>query len=140
MRVFHLTTEFPPLVYGGLGTAIGGLVNASARASIEVSVLLVAGDAKASYQWPAQTWQADAANVVDNGDAGIHLLHASHDNAEAVAVDWLRAWPADVLHLHVFWLWPLARSLRERTGIRLSIRCTRWIAPNTSSVKDRRNV
>ena len=25
MRVFHLTTEFPPLVYGGLGTAIGGL-------------------------------------------------------------------------------------------------------------------
>ena len=55
MRVFHLTTEFPPLVYGGLGTAIGGLVNASARAGIEVAVLLVAGDGKASYQWPAQT-------------------------------------------------------------------------------------
>ncbi|WP_147154074.1 glycosyltransferase family 4 protein [Reyranella soli] len=117
MRVFHLTTEFPPLVYGGLGTAIGGLVAASARAGIEVTVLLVAGDAKASYQWPAKTWQADAVDAVDHGDAGIHLLHASHDNAEAVAVDWLRACRADVLHLHVFWLWPLARRLRERTGI-----------------------
>ena len=117
MRVFHLTTEFPPLVYGGLGTAIGGLVNASAHAGIEVAVLLVAGDGKASYQWPATTFQAEAADVVDNRNAGIHLLHASHDSAHAIGMDWLRAWRADVLHLHVFWLWPLARSLREQTGI-----------------------
>ena len=41
MRVFHLTTEFPPLIYGGLGTAVGGLVRASARAGIEVGVMLV---------------------------------------------------------------------------------------------------
>ena len=118
MRVFHLTTEFPPLVYGGLGTAIGGLVNASARAGIEVAVLLVAGDGKASYQWPAKpTSQADAADGVGNGNAGIHLVHASHDNALAIGLDWLRTWRADVLHLHVFWLWPLARRLREQTGI-----------------------
>ena len=117
MRVFHLTTEFPPLVYGGLGTAIGGLVNASAHAGIEVAVLLVASDGKASYQWPATTSRAEAADVVDNRNAGIHLLHASHDSAHAIGMDWLRAWRADVLHLHVFWLWPLARSLREQTGI-----------------------
>ena len=117
MRVFHLTTEFPPLVYGGLGTAIGGLVNASAHAGIEVAVMLVAGDGKASYQWAATTSQAEAADVVDNRNAGIYLLHASYDTAKAIAIDWLRFWPADVLHLHVFWLWPLARSLREQTGI-----------------------
>ena len=34
-----------------------------------------------------------------------------------IGIDWLRVWRADVLHLHVFWLWPLARSLREQTGI-----------------------
>lgn len=40
MNVLHLTTEFPPVIYGGLGTAIGGLVEASARAGIGVGVLL----------------------------------------------------------------------------------------------------
>ena len=28
MRVLHLTTEFPPIIYGGLGTATAGLVAA----------------------------------------------------------------------------------------------------------------
>lgn len=37
MRVLHLTTEFPPVIYGGLGTAVGGLVAASARTGIEVA-------------------------------------------------------------------------------------------------------
>jgi hypothetical protein len=23
MRILHLTTEFPPVIYGGLGTAVG---------------------------------------------------------------------------------------------------------------------
>jgi glycogen(starch) synthase len=118
MRVFHLTTEFPPLVYGGLGTAIGGLVRASARAGIEVAVMLVAGDARASYQWPAKTKnQTDVADDDDTMVEGIHLLHASHGNAQSIAIDWVRVWRSDVLHLHVFWLWPLARSLREQTGI-----------------------
>ena len=49
MRVLHLTTEFPPLIYGGLGTAIGGLVRASAQAGIEVAVMLVGGSANPSY-------------------------------------------------------------------------------------------
>ena len=41
MRVLHLTTEFPPIVYGGLGTATGGLVNALAQAGVEIAVLLI---------------------------------------------------------------------------------------------------
>jgi len=43
MRVLHLTPEFPPVIWGGLGTAVGGLVNASSRYGIEVGVLLVGG-------------------------------------------------------------------------------------------------
>src|SRR5437763_520746 len=30
MRVLHLTAEFPPLIWGGLGTAVGGLALARA--------------------------------------------------------------------------------------------------------------
>jgi hypothetical protein len=40
MRVLHLTTEFPPVIYGGLGTAVGGLVKASAATGIATGVLL----------------------------------------------------------------------------------------------------
>src|SRR5262249_57116698 len=43
MRVLPLPTEFPPVIYGGLGTAVGGWVTASARAGIEVAVQLVEG-------------------------------------------------------------------------------------------------
>src|SRR5689334_17519275 len=42
-RVLHLTTEYPPVIYGGLGTAVGGWVKASAHAGIPVGVLLVEG-------------------------------------------------------------------------------------------------
>ena len=48
MRVVHLTTEFPPVIYGGLGTAVGGLVHAAARAGMEVAVLLVGAGGEAS--------------------------------------------------------------------------------------------
>jgi hypothetical protein len=34
MRILHLTMEFPPVIYGGLGTAVGGWVTAAARAGI----------------------------------------------------------------------------------------------------------
>jgi glycosyltransferase involved in cell wall biosynthesis len=43
VRVLHLTTEFPPVIWGGLGTAVGGIVNASTRADMTVGVLLVGG-------------------------------------------------------------------------------------------------
>src|SRR6266568_6123033 len=44
MRVLHLTTEFPPVIYGGLGTAVGGWARASAREGLNVGVLLVEGE------------------------------------------------------------------------------------------------
>jgi glycogen synthase len=43
MRVLHLTPEFPPVIWGGLGTAVGGLVTASAKSGITIAVLLVGG-------------------------------------------------------------------------------------------------
>src|SRR5262245_40794307 len=119
MRVLHLTTEFPPIVYGGLGTAIGGLVHASARAGIEVAVLLVGGNSSSSY-WSAPGTMHLAEIIATSGeDPRIHLLQTSYHEAEAMGVSWLRHWKPDVLHLHSFWLWPLARKLRKRTGVPL---------------------
>jgi Starch synthase catalytic domain len=49
MRILHLTTEFPPVIYGGLGTAVGGLVEASANAGMAVGVLLFGQTAGSGY-------------------------------------------------------------------------------------------
>lgn len=42
-RVLHVTSEFPPVHLGGLGTAVRGLTAASLRAGLTVGVLLVDG-------------------------------------------------------------------------------------------------
>jgi glycogen(starch) synthase len=41
IRILHVTTEFPPYFDGGLGTAVAGLVKASAHASLSPAVLLL---------------------------------------------------------------------------------------------------
>lgn len=105
MRVLHLTTEFPPLVYGGLGTAVGGLVNASMQAGVEAGVLLVSSASSEGYGALLGALQYLAMFAVAPSIRG-------EDAAEVV-----RAWGPDLLHLHSFWLWPLARSLRERLQI-----------------------
>jgi glycogen synthase len=49
VRVLHLTVEYPPVIHGGLGTAVGGLVQASAAAGLDVRVLLVNDGTGAGY-------------------------------------------------------------------------------------------
>jgi glycogen synthase len=125
MRVLHLTTEFPPLIYGGLGTAIGGLVGASSAAQIAARVLLVNGGG-ASYpgtvhDLPGTVQGAGPIASEGSGPASgtAIVVQASHDDAEATALALMAAWHPDLLHLHVFWLWPLAQRLRTITGIPL---------------------
>jgi glycogen(starch) synthase len=119
MRVLHLTTEFPPLVYGGLGTAVGALVRASSHAGIEVAVLLVGAGGDPSYVQPAFVRKRPRSEAGIKLPAGIHLCPVSHAEAEDRGVRLVKEWRPEVIHLHVFWLWPLARTICARTGIRL---------------------
>jgi len=117
VRVLHLTTEFPPLVYGGLGTAVGGLAAASVRSGIEVAVFLVGEDGDPSYQRVAgrEPTFGNACRVLHGSD--IRILAASHFSAEERGTRFAREWRPDVLHLHSFWLWPVAEAIRRRTGV-----------------------
>ena len=62
MRVLHLTTEFPPVIYGGLGTAVGGWATACARAGVEIAVQLVGGvlalDGAAALYGAPRRWRS----------------------------------------------------------------------------------
>jgi glycosyltransferase involved in cell wall biosynthesis len=119
MRVLHLTTEFPPVIYGGLGTAAGGLVTASSQAGIETAVLLVGAGGDQAYRRPTSSILETTSESAIRSIAGIHVHPVSHADAERYALRLILDCQADVLHLHVFWLWPLARSLRDRTGLRI---------------------
>jgi glycosyltransferase involved in cell wall biosynthesis len=114
MRVLHLTTEFPPVIYGGLGTAVGGLVKASAIAGMSVGVLLVGPHAGDAYGEIALSPSEPYALPLRSTPEAV-IFEVSFQDFEAMARLAAR-WRPDVLHLHSFWLWPVAQALRQRLG------------------------
>ena len=122
MRILHVTTEFPPVIFGGLGTAVGGLVKASARAGLEVGVLLVGGVlcVGEEYGRPSITRQTvdDRLQSIINPE-GITFFQISPFDCVESAFRVAKEWKADVLHLHTAWVWPFAEAILERTGIPL---------------------
>jgi len=126
MRVLHLTPEFPPIIWGGLGTAVGGLATASAHAGISVGVLLVGGAlvlGDGSYgAWRAISGEEQHSllgeSLVVNSD-GVSFFQVPPTDAERIGIRLAQKWTPDVLHLHTAWFWPIARAIREQTGIPL---------------------
>jgi glycogen synthase len=123
MRVLHLTTEFPPVIYGGLGTAVGGWVTASARSGITVAVLLVEGvllvDGPGQGHYGQQAWTNHGANApkqaIINRD-GVAFFQTAWANAIEAGVRVVHHWQPDIVHLHTAMLWPVAQAIQKRTG------------------------
>src|SRR6516162_8635544 len=114
MRILHLTTEFPPVIYGGLGTAVGGLVEASANAGMAVGVLLFGQTAGPGYGKFVPLPEAPTNTVATRFTAGATIFEVSwFQGIESIAQIAAR-WQPDVLHLHSFWLWSIAQALRDR--------------------------
>jgi glycogen synthase len=119
MRVLHLTTEFPPIIYGGLGTALGGLVLASAASGIEAGVLLIGDHPAGTYGESAAGRGGPSPPLTNPADPHVPVFRTSWDQALRFALRMVRWWRPDVLHLHVFWLWAVAKLLQEHTSIPL---------------------
>ena len=116
MRALHLSTEFPPLIYGGLGTAVGGLAFALAEAGISVAVLLVGNTGRGGYAGQAPNLVRGATEGRE--DREVAIFEVSYHDFEAMALLTAK-WKPDVLHLHSYWLWPTAEALRRRLGVPL---------------------
>ena len=114
MRVLHLTTEFPPIIFGGLGTAVGGLVGASANAGIGVGVLLVGDGAGDAYGKFVPVSGIGAEMPAPRRAAGATIFEVSWFQPIDTLARIVEKWRPDILHLHSFWLWPIASALRER--------------------------
>lgn len=109
MRILHMTTEFPPVIFGGLGTAVGGLVHALAAAGDAVGVLLV-GDASTTsvYGKPVASAKIDRPG---HSSRGITFFQIPWGEPVTEAARIARAWRADLVHLHTAWIWPFAKPV-----------------------------
>src|ERR1043166_7776803 len=113
MRVLHLTTEFPPVIYGGLGTAIGGLVKALAKAGVAVGVLLFGSTAGPSYGKFVPSPKKIRGTRTPT-DANTTIFGVSWFEGIEACARIAAKFRADILHLHPFGLWPIAEALRDR--------------------------
>ena len=109
MRVLHLTRDLPPRQLGGLSTAVGGLVRASQRAGLQVSVL--------SFDAWRPTRTGAAEPCAPASEDGVDVLRLSHPEHLAAARDFAADCRPDLLHVHHGMLWPLAASLREALSV-----------------------
>jgi glycogen(starch) synthase len=116
MRILHLTTEFPPVIYGGLGTAVGGLVEASANGGMAVGVLLFGQTAGPGYGKFVPLPETATNTVATHLSAGATIFEVSWFQGIESIAHTVAMWQPDVLHLHSFWLWPIAQALRDRLG------------------------
>ncbi len=127
--VLHITSELPPLHFGGMGTALAGLVGASVEAGARVSVLVVdpgrGGYAYGAYGYPAASPHLAAEGRgptpgVAGGDpfpGGFVLAEARYEEAPAVGARLVADHRHRVVHLHASWLWPIAEAIRAATGV-----------------------
>lgn len=114
MRVLHVSWEYPPIVYGGLGRHVHALTQAQAERGDDVTVLTQTADREASVE------------VVD----GIRVIRAPHDPPDVpFSEETLLAWvmgmqtgmiragansgPVDVVHAHDWVTSHAAIALRE---------------------------
>lgn len=112
MRVLHLTRDFPPRCRGGMSTAVGGMVRASAAAGVEVAVV-------SFDDWrPARN-----VAVLSKGDpcamdeaTAVPCLRVTQLAQLGRVFDLARSFAPTIIHLHDAGLWTIARDLREEFG------------------------
>lgn len=124
----HITSELPPLHFGGLGVSLAGLVAAAGQAGAEVSVLLV-DPGGGGYGSPASIGgpygYADRPSAASrtgdgvrlDGSSATTLVEVAYEESVQVGIRLARDRRPDILHLHSSWLWPIASEIRAQLGI-----------------------
>jgi glycogen(starch) synthase len=96
-----------------LGTAVGGLVAASALAGVQVAVLLVGHGHSPGY---CKTEPEGAGDTVIPLQSDVTIWAVPHSQAISASIEFARRWRPDVIHVHVFWLAHVAAAVRKATG------------------------
>jgi glycogen synthase len=123
--VVHITSEYPPVHFGGLGTAVAGLTRAQSEVCARVLVMLVYGEGAGygygyGYRYGYGYATARTGNLSPATEAaasGVELVHLSWGEALTTGPSIVSARRALLVHLHSSWLWPIAAAIRDATGL-----------------------
>jgi glycogen(starch) synthase len=133
VSALHITSEFPPLHFGGLGTALAGLVGAADGVGATLSILLVdpgvGGYESSEARYVAYTSYMSYGSY-GYGGYGSHvwgesgrplptralLVEALYQDAVSKGIRLVNERAHAVIHLHASWLWPIAEEIRAATG------------------------
>jgi glycogen(starch) synthase len=123
VRILHLSWEYPPVVYGGLGRHVHALAEAQAALGHEVTVITQAGDGAADDECLNGVRIVRVMPVApappDWHDGFLDWCFGFNTSVCMVAVSLVRDWRPDVLHVHD---WLQAQSsvvMREVAGVPL---------------------
>jgi glycosyltransferase involved in cell wall biosynthesis len=128
-RVLVITPEFPPHTTGGLGTHLVALTTSLSERGWTIDVILPALRSLNEPGWPEASEPSTAhgarAHVVPPSDATRAMHPSSRRGKQAYAAD-IRAYALevvasrderiDVVHLHDWFLAPVATEIHERVG------------------------
>ena len=121
MRVLHLSWEYPPVVYGGLGRHVHALAEAQAAQGHDVVVITqAASDAVADERVNGVRVirvMPDAPFVPDWRDRFIPWVFGFNVAVMRAAHVLLREWTADVVHAHDWLVAQAAVVVQESAGI-----------------------
>ncbi len=105
-RILHVTRDFPPNVNGGLSIAVGGLVEAQARAGMECVVV-------SFDDYRAKGGSVKREPERSSTPSGISIIHVSGKAAIARAQQLAENFIADVVHVHHESLWDFAAVVAQ---------------------------
>ncbi|MGN6300860.1 MAG: glycosyltransferase family 4 protein [Angustibacter sp.] len=122
MRVLHVTSEFPPLVHGGLGRHVDGLARAQAAAGLDVQVLAPADDVLGTtlLAAPQHEWcHGVAVHRVGTppADAGDDLVEVAAAVQRRMVVSAEAVAEVEVVHAHDWMTAEAAHAIASARGV-----------------------
>lgn len=155
MRILHVSWEYPPVIYGGLGRHVHALARAQASLGHEVAVITQAPTSPdlRPDEGPVHVVRAGGRQM--QVDLLAHVAGMEQDFIDH-GLDLVRSWRPDIIHAHDWMVTHAAVTLRLESGVPLtatihateagrnqgwvntelstSIHCLEWWLANTADV------
>jgi glycosyltransferase involved in cell wall biosynthesis len=109
-----MTTEYPPMINGGIANAVFGIVSASAHAGIEIDVVFI-GDASVNKEYGNELSIPHKLKYEVTSKA-VRVFLISWENAIEDSIRLIRTLKPEIVHLHTFSLFPIAYAIKKEIG------------------------
>lgn len=119
MRILHVSWEYPPVVYGGLGRHVHALARAQAALGHDVAVITQAPTSDDDPRDEGPVHVVRAGGRVMQGDL-LADVAAMEQGFIAQGLDEVRLWRPDIIHAHDWMVTDAAVTLRWESGVPLA--------------------